>query len=585
MTAPAYRSTLATYLSPLKGRVTLLAVALLGSVGFQLVVPLVLRQFIDSALTGAVVSGLLAAGVIYLVAAVVNQVLSAAATYLGADIGWAATNRLREDLLGHVLSLDMGFHTETTPGEMIERIDGDVTAVSDFVSRFIVRLLGSGFLLIGVLAVVWVVDRRLGLGVSLYVAVVMAILLGMRNLAVRAAEEERETSARLYGFIEERLAGVEDIRANGAGAFTMGRFVPVMRDYYTRTTAAWRLRTIFWVVANTIFWAGDAVALTLGVWLSVRASITVGTAYLVLQYVQLVRRPIEQVAQQMQELQKAAGGIIRIDRLRGVKSRLDETGSKKLPTGALSIDFDQVEFGYEERGVLHDVSFHLGAGRTLGLLGRTGGGKTTIIRLIGRLYDPGRGTVSLGGVDLVGVDPRALRRAVGLVTQDVQLFRASVRDNLTFFDQTMTDEEIMAMLDRAGLGDWIRQIGLDTRLGSAGSGLSAGESQLLAFARVFLQDPGVVLLDEPSSRLDAATETLLTASMERLFAGRTVVIVAHRLETVQRADEIMVVGEGRILEHAPREDLAADEASAYSLLLAAGGVSDLLGPALPLMPS
>jgi ABC-type multidrug transport system fused ATPase/permease subunit len=207
------------------------------------------------------------------------------------------------------------------------------------------------------------------------------------------------------------------------------------------------------------------------------------------------------------------------------------------------------------------------------------------MRLIGRLYDPDRGTVSLDGVDLAGVHPGALRRAVGLVTQDVQLFRASVRDNLTFFDETMTDEEIMGVLDNAGLGDWIRQIGLDTTLGSAGSGLSAGESQLLAFARVFLQDPGVVLLDEPSSRLDAATETLLTASMERLFAGRTVVIVAHRLETVERAHEIMVVGEGRILEHAPRGDLAHDPGSAYSRLLAAGHISDLLGPTLPLRQS
>ncbi len=568
MTAPSYRATLTTYLGPLRGRVSVLTLLMLGSIGLQLAVPLLLSRFIDAAVAREAVSGMVAIGVAYLIAGVINQILDAGASYLGADVGWRATNRLREELGKHLLTLDMGFHNETTPGEMIERVDGDVTAISDFISRFLVRLAGAGVLLIGVLVVCWFEDYRMGVAITIYVVAVLSLLVSLRKLAVKAAEEEREVSARLYGFIEERLAGIEDIRALGAGRFTMARFVPVMRDFFTRTTAAWRKRVVVWVSANTAFWAGDALALAVGTWLSIQGSITVGTAYLILQYAQLVRRPIEQVTQELQQLQKAAGGIIRIDRLLRVNTKLID-GPRRLPAGPLAIEFDRVRFSYEDRVVLDDVSFRLERGTVLGLLGRTGGGKTTITRLIARLYDPDAGAVRIGEIDLRESSFDSLRGGLGVVTQDVQLFRATVRDNLTLFGDR-PDAEILAILDRAGLGTWIRTMGLDSELGSGGQGLSAGEQQLLAFARVFLQDPGVVILDEPSSRLDPATEALLATATERLFSGRTVVIVAHRLDTVRTADEIMVVESGQVAEHGPRESLASNPDSRYSRLLAAG---------------
>ncbi len=574
-TAPSYRATLSTYLLPLRGRLVLLFAALLSSIGLQLVVPILLGRFIDASLAGRAVSSLMAIGVAYLLAGVVNQFLHAAAAYIGADLGWRATNRLRHDLADHLVGLDMGYHTSTTPGEMIERIDGDVTAVSNFIARFVVRLAGSGLLLLGVLVVTSVTNVWLGVAVGAYIAVVMTVVLRLRSYAVSAAEEERETSALLYGFIEERLAGIEDIRANGAGEFTMFRFIPVMRDFYTRTVRAWRRRTVFWVASNTAFWSGDALALATGVWLHQRGTITVGTAYLLLQYIQLVRTPIEQVAQEFQELQKAAGGIVRIDHVRGLESRLEETGTEQLPDGRLGITFEDVSFRYEDRPVLTGVSFDLAPGTVLGLLGRTGGGKTTITRLISRLYDPQQGRILIGNRDVRDLSLSGLRRAVGVVTQDVQLFAASVQDNLTFFDRSITDEALLSALAAAGLERWIDRLGLDTPLGTGGKGLSAGEAQLLAFARVFVQDPRVVILDEPSSRLDPHTESLMADATERLFRGRTVVVVAHRLDSVRVADEIMVVEDGRIVEHGRREALATDLDSRYARLLAAGTGEEL----------
>ena len=572
---PGYRAALSAYLAPHRRAVVTLALVLTASIGLQLVIPLALSNFIDAVLGGSEVSALTTIGLVYLAAGVTTQVLEGISAILGARVGWDATNALREDLAEHLLGLDMAFHTETTPGEIIERVDGDVTALAEFLSRFTIRLLGAMVLLVGVVIVSFTRSVPMGAVLALYVAGLLAFLYRLRNLAVAAAEEERETSAQYYGFIEERLAGIDDIRANGAGRFTMARFAPVMVDYYERTVEAWRKRVVMWVSANTAFWSGDALALALGTWLYERGSVTVGTAYLVVQYVQLVRRPIEQVAQQLQELQKAAGGLVRIDALRTVETRVPFHGRTQLPGGPLSVEFDHVDFAYEERPVLTDVSFTIRPGEVLGLLGRTGGGKSTITRLMTRLYEPTSGTVSLGGVNVDDVSEASLRRAVGVVTQDVQLFGATVRDNLRFFDPAFDDERIMATLGAAGLDDWIASIGLDTRLGASGAGLSAGEQQLLAFSRVFLQDPQVVILDEPSSRLDPDTESKLAAAAERLFSGRTVVIIAHRLDTVRTADSIMVVDSGRIVEHGPRTSLEADPTSRYSRLLAAGTGIDL----------
>jgi ABC-type multidrug transport system fused ATPase/permease subunit len=222
--------------------------------------------------------------------------------------------------------------------------------------------------------------------------------------------------------------------------------------------------------------------------------------------------------------------------------------------------------------VLHDVSFSLDPGQVLGLLGRTGAGKTTIARLLLRLYDPTSGTVSVGGVDLRSVAPRDVRERVALVTQEVQLFAASVRDNLTFFNREIDDARIVGALEALGLERWYRSLpfGLDTPLAADGSGLSAGEAQLVAFARVFLCDPGLVILDEASSRLDPATERAIERAVDVLLRGRTGIVIAHRLATVARADSLLILEGGCVVEYGERTALAADEASRFASLLRTG---------------
>jgi len=241
-----------------------------------------------------------------------------------------------------------------------------------------------------------------------------------------------------------------------------------------------------------------------------------------------------------------------------------------LPPGALSLAFKDVYFAYKDgEPVLEKIDFQLKPGVVLGLLGRTGSGKTTLARLIFRLYDTSQGRIELGGVPLTRPRLTTLRQRVALVTQDVQLFQATVRDNITFFDRSIPDSRIIAVIQELGLTGWLEALpkGLDTKLETGGRSISAGEAQLLAFTRVFLRDPGLVILDEASSRLDPATEQLIERAIDSLLKNRTAIIIAHRLGTLHRTSQIMILDDGRVVEQGERARLAADpEARFYGLL-------------------
>jgi ABC-type multidrug transport system fused ATPase/permease subunit len=297
---------------------------------------------------------------------------------------------------------------------------------------------------------------------------------------------------------------------------------------------------------------------------------TIGTVYLVFEYMTLLRFPLFMITEQINDLQKATAGLKRIEELHRVQSRIGD-GDDEPTAGALQVDFDGVGFDYSsDNPVLRDVSFHLQAGRTLGLLGRTGSGKSTLTRLLFRFYDVQQGEIRLDDKPIRNLRLRGLRQRVGLVTQDVQIFRATVRQNLALFEDGIDDDRILGAIESLGLMDWFRGLpmGLDTTI-TAG-GLSAGESQLLAFARVFLRDPGLVILDEPSSRLDPATERRIDRAVDELLRGRTGLIIAHHLATVDRVDDIMILDEGRVLEYGERTRLKADTDSQFSRLLAVG---------------
>ncbi|HEU5328844.1 MAG TPA: ABC transporter ATP-binding protein [Thermomicrobiales bacterium] len=580
-----YRQLYRAYLLPRWPRLALLAALLLGITGLELLNPQIVRYFIDTAQAGGAVSVLVRAAALFLGVALLGQAVRVAETYVAENLGWSATNALRGDLAAHCLDLDLSFHHAHTPGELIERIDGDVTALANFFSRFVIQVIGSGLLLLGALALLLREDWRAGALLLAFSVMALIVMSRARSMGARYALAARAASAALFGFLEERLAGLIDIQAVGARDYVLYQLRGHLRELFQHGRASMLAGSALYGATESIFTIATAAVLALGVYLYHAGAMSVGAVYLIVQYTAMLRQPVRQLTRQARDFQNASASITRVQQLYAVpRSLVDGTG-RDLPDGPLAVEFQQVSFAYAvdapgnpaevpggaER-VLHGVSFRVPPGTVLGVLGRTGSGKTTIARLLCRLDDPTEGAVLVGGRDVRDLRLADLHRRVGLVTQEVQIFGASVRDNLTLFRPSIPDEQIVRALAELGLGAWYLALpdGLDTELAPGGQGLSAGEAQLLAFARVFLRDPAVVVLDEASSRLDAVTERQVERAVDRLLAGRTGIIIAHRLATVRRADAILILEDGQIVEEGPREALARDPRSRFASLLQTG---------------
>ena len=561
----------AELLRPNRRSLAVLALVLTSASLLPLAGPQLLRLFIDRAVADEPLSSLVVIAAAYVALGVVAQAATVGTTYAATRMAWSATNGLRERAARSVLHLDLSFHGATSPGTLIERIDGDATAITKLFTDVVLKVAGGALTMAGAVALVTLEDWRVGAAMGVFVAAAVTLVVRLRNRAVPANTAERAAFADLMGVVEEQLDGLEDLRALGAGPFALDRHELASNRHARTLVHAWRKSASVWTSTTGAFAIGT-IAMLAGGWLLYdRGTITIGTVFLLFQYVQILRLPTEAIAEQIQEVQKAGAGAARIGQLLDERPTLAFPGTRTLPTGALSVDFEGVDFAYADDGrrVLHGVDLAVPAGSAVGLVGATGSGKTTLARLALRLVDPTGGTVRLGGVDLRSVDQDDLRRRVAIVTQDVQLFDASLRDNLTLFaDDPVADEILVNLLGDLGLSQWYAGLvaGLDTPLG-AGATLSAGEAQLIGLGRAFLGDPGLVVLDEASSRVDPATADVVEAALDRLLRGRTVLVIAHRLRSVDRADQVVVLDSGRIAEVGPADQLRADPTSRFAQLL------------------
>ncbi len=451
------------------------------------------------------------------------------------------------------------------------------------------RVAANMLLIAGILYLVTRANVQAGMTLLLYTGVTVLMLVLVQRIGAARWHAARTAWADQMGFIEEHYAGAEDLRGVGAEPYVLQRLYGLMRHLTEKSRASWMAEALAGSVTSVLYVVGYGLGLALGAYLYTQGQVTIGAAFVLVNYVGMLAAPLDALRGQGAILQRATASVRRVSQLFGLQPQVAsaqlDTG-QTLPAGPLGVVFDHVSFAYADHeaaptaagdaGVaprtLHDVTLRLAPGSVLGVLGRTGSGKTTLTRLLCRLYDPGAGAITLGGADLRTVALPDLRRRVGVVTQDVQLFQATLRDNITFFDHSVPDAAIEAALGELGLRDWVRTLpaGLDTPLAAGGQGFSAGEAQLLAFTRLLLRDPGLVILDEAASRLDPVTERRLEAAIDRLLRHRTALIVAHRLQTVQRADDILILEAGRIVEYGPRAQLAADPTSRFAHLLRTG---------------
>jgi ATP-binding cassette subfamily B protein/ATP-binding cassette subfamily C protein len=577
-----YWNLLRKYLAPYRANIVILFTFLFLSISFQLINPQIIRYYIDT--FGLLDNGLISinqtksllfqAAIIYIVIAIVQQFLHVISVYISVRLSWNATNQLRSDLASHCLHLDMSFHNKYSSGKMVERIDGDITVLSNFFSQFSIMLVANVILIFAVLTLFFLEDIRIGLAFTFFTGITMLILYKIWNIAAPYWKEVRQKSADLMGFIEEGLSGKEDIRAIGGQNYIMKRFHHISKKEYDIGIRAILVSRLVHITIMGFMTFGTTLVYVVGIPLFEQEIISFGTIFLIISYTQLLFRPMIQIIRQLQDLSQSDASIDRIDEFYKVKTKITDLGTEIFhPEVPASIKFEDIWFDYiAEKSVLRNISFNIEPGKSLGLIGKTGCGKTTISRMIFRLYDPIKGKITINDIDHQSYTLNSLRKNIAYVTQKVELFQASLRDNITFFDDSIPDEKILEVIGYLELDEWFNRLpeGLDTKLQSDESGLSAGEAQLLALTRVFLKKPSVVVLDEASSRLDPLTERLINRAVKNLLKDRTSIIIAHRLETLETVDEVLLLDDGQVAEYGKREELIKNPDSQFAKLLKLG---------------
>jgi ATP-binding cassette, subfamily B, bacterial len=558
--------------------------------------PVLLGRFIDQAATlirasgtgasGSGVSGSGSGGATsgslflpafgYLAAGLVSSVVQVMVSWRATTLAWEITNDLRSELASGVFDADRGLMRDTTPGELVSRIDGDVTALTAFLSKFVSGVLSVIALAVGGVLVLAVWVPWLAPVFALHAVLLSWFLWRRRNAALIEAVAEREAEADVLSVVEERLSGAIDIATLGAGSNSVARLAQATDGQVSASSRRARAQMRLVGEAKTLLALGQAMMLLSGGFLYVHTRISLGAVVLGFRLVSTLRNPIERMIWQLQDLQGAGGSAQRISELLDRLNLSKPTASGSLPAGPLSVSLSGVRLAYDDGDVdvLSDITLHVAAGHRLGIVGRTGSGKTSIARLVLRLVNASGGSIRMGDVPVEEVAEADFRQRVSAIPQEVQVFPGSVRDNITLFDDSISTEDVLAALDDVGLTDWLanQPDGLDARiLSSDGNvGFSAGEAQLMSLARLFLRGPDVIVLDEATSRIDPATQLTLSQATERLLVGRTAIVIAHRLATLDTCTDIAVIDGGRVVEFGRRDDLLADPASRFSALVALG---------------
>jgi ATP-binding cassette subfamily B protein len=580
-------------LQPYPGRVAALGALVLASTTLQVGAPLAIREVVDRATHGDQASALVFAGAV-VAAGLLAQASGLAEVWVATDLGQRTTNDVRTRLLRLVLRLDPEFHAANPPGALVERVDGDTAQLTGLFSRVVVEAVHAALVLLGALAMAWTIAPSVAVGMAITIGLMGAAL----RLVVAAGHIHRVSrsaaSADLFGVVEERLAGIEDVRVSGTVALASWQVEAAARRWLQRSFGAMAWNAGSGATVAVASGALTAVAFAGSGMAAVRGEASVGDVVALLVYVEVVRRPVEQLARQAREVGNAVAGAARVGALLAMEEpsisreapsttvSLEDAPSMHtapLRTGGIAVEFVGVGVRYPgaERSALSDVSLVIPPGAFVGVVGRTGSGKSTLGRVLVRAIAPSAGEVRLDGIDLARhdlLDEHTLRARVAVVGQEPTVFHASIRENVTLFDATVSDDAVLAAIGRVGLADWLatQPAGLYTRLAPSGGrasgdvdgprdgagaqygGLSAGEAQLLGLARAFVRDAGLVVLDEPAARVDPTTEVQLVEALRELARGRTVVVVAHRAPTIIAATHVLHIDDGRVVGFGPAED-------------------------------
>ncbi|MGI8794177.1 MAG: ABC transporter ATP-binding protein [Acidimicrobiales bacterium] len=515
--------------------------------------PLLTQRAIDKGMTlGRFDVVVLMAG-LYLGAIVINGVITGFRVSWTGRLGQKLMYGLRIRVFSHIQRMSLDYFTAEKAGRIMTRMTSDVEALTELLGDGIINLVVQAFTLIFVVTVLFTLNATLAAWVLLAILPVMVVLtLWFRSASERGYDAVREKIADLLADLQENLSGIRILTAYNRQWFNAVKHRNAVGDHQVANQYSAKVASIYGPASDAVGTLGQGFILLVGGRMVLRGELSLGELAAFVLYLSAFFAPIQQLVQLYNQYQSGQAAVTKLRELLASDPSVRESAEAvDLPAISGEITFDNVEFSYlPGQPVLRDINLTIAAGETFSLVGQTGGGKSTIAKLVTRFYDPEHGRVLLDGHDLRDVTFASLRRQLGVVPQEPFLFGGSIRDNITFARTGASDDQIMAAVEAVGLADLVARLpqGLDTPVFERGSSLSSGERQLLALARAFLAEPRVLILDEATSSLDLKSESTIERALDNVLEGRTAIIIAHRLSTAMRADRIAVVNDGRIVE-------------------------------------
>jgi ABC-type multidrug transport system fused ATPase/permease subunit len=532
--------------------------------------PVVAKEVIDRGIRTGDYDRVVLWVAVFLAVVLVGWIATAAQSYLTSWVGERMLADMRVAVFAHVQRLDLGFFERTPAGVVISRLTNDIEAMNSMVTDGPTTLMQNTLTLIGSAVVLLVLDWRLALA-TLSVFPAMAIGTAIfRRYSARAYRRTRERMADVTASLQEDISGVRVVQAFRREDANYRRFVGVNDRYRYANVQTVNAASIYFPFVSLLSAVATAVVLGYGGVLVFDGQLSPGALFAFIGLLSNFFDPVQQLSQFYQTMLSAMAALDKIVEVLDTEpAMVDAPGAHELPQIAGMVEFSDVHFTYSQSSaeVLHGVSFSAEPGQTVALVGHTGAGKSTVVKLLARFYDPTSGRVLVDGTDVRDVTAKSLRSQLGIVPQESFLFSGSVRANIAFGRPAATDEEVVAAAEAVGADAFIRALpdGYDTEIQERGARLSIGQRQLVAFARALLADPRILILDEATSSVDIPTEARIETALETLLRGRTAFVVAHRLSTIRRADVIVVLEHGRVIEAGTHRQLIARRGRYFAL--------------------